>query len=309
MKRLILLVGLIFILLLQSTYASSSLGLDSTKILSPEQLKTHLNEKNIIIVDVSLDPNDYVNEHIPNSVYVDWLLELADQRDKKYYRAVPKEGFEEVMSRIGATQDKTLIFYDNMQNRFAIRALFVTEFYGHTNTAILEGGIQAWKAAGFKTSQEKTATTPSQYTVKRINSMMMVDKEFVKTNLHNKDITFVDGRPRGMYTGEKPGIMIHTRKEVARRGHLPGAINIPWKSHIDKDSKFLDKNTLKKMYTENGVVKDKTIVVYCNEGLHAVYNWFVLTKMLGFTNVRGYGGSMGEWADDPLLPMVSGIEF
>ncbi len=83
--------------------------------------------------------------------------------------------------------------------------------------------------------------------------------------------------------------MIHTRKEVARRGHLPGAINIPWKSHIDKDSKFLDKNTLKKLYTEKGVVKEKTIVVYCNEGVHAVYNWFVLTKMLDFTNVRGMG--------------------
>ncbi|MBI4773409.1 MAG: hypothetical protein HY788_04375 [Deltaproteobacteria bacterium] len=51
------------------------------------------------------------------------------------------------------------------------------------------------------------------------------------------------------------------------------------------------------------------VIFYCNEGVHAVYNWFVVTKILGLRNARVYEGSMGEWADDDLLPMVSGIGF
>lgn len=136
-----------------------------------------------------------------------------------------------------------------------------------------------------------------------------MEKDFVKANLRNSNVMFGDSRPWKMYTGEKPGMIIHTRKEVSRRGHLPGAVHIPWKGNIDQRGHFLDKATLMEKYQEAGIEKDKLVIFYCNEGVHAVYNWFVTTKILGFKRVKIYEGSMGEWADHPLLPMVSGIGF
>jgi thiosulfate/3-mercaptopyruvate sulfurtransferase len=307
MKKLILLTAIAFFFTAQGADASSSVA--SKGYVKPQWLKAHAYDRNLLIVDVSLKPEDYVKGHIPNSVYVDWKRDMADQSEKRYYRIVPKEGFEKVMSRIGATHDTTLIFYDNLNNRLAIRALWVARFYGHENAAILEGGISAWKWAGFETTSNKPARTPSKYKVQMVHSDMNVQKRFVKENLRNKKILFVDSRRWKMYTGEIPGMMIHTGKQVARRGHLPSAIHLPWKSNIDKSSMFLDKSTLMGKYSKVGLRKDRPVVFYCNEGVHAAYNWFVATELLGFKNVQIYEGSMGEWADQPLFPMVSGIGF
>ena len=308
MKKSILIMGMALTLMGQGVYGATS-NVSSEGYVTPEWLKAHAGERNILIVDVSRNRGDYRKEHIPNAVFVDWIGELADQREKKYYRVVPKEGFERVMGRIGATHETTLIFYDNLQNRLAIRALWVAEYYGHKNVAVLEGGIFGWKAAGFRVTTVEPVMSPTEYRVREVHSEMNVDKVFVKENLRNGSIVFGDSRPWKMYTGQRPGMIIHTRKEVSRRGHLPGAVHIPWKGNIDKKSNFLDRVTLMKKYGEAGIEKERQVIFYCNEGVHAVYNWFVVTKMLGFKNVRIYEGSMGEWADQPLLPMVSGIGF
>ena len=78
---------------------------------------------------------------------------------------------------------------------------------------------------------------------------------------------------------------------------------------IQPKSRFLSTKVLGDLYTGAGLRKDKMLVFYCNEGLHAIFNWFVATKMLGYEKVKVYEGSMGEWADDPMLPMVSGVGF
>lgn len=312
MKKLIFITGIIGVILAlffisQSLYASPD---SSQWLVTPQWVKEHLNDQNLTIVYVSLNPQDYEKEHIPNSIYVDWKADLADKREKIHYEMVPKDDFEKLMSRIGATQDTTLIFYDNFNNRLALRALYVTAFYGHEKAAILEGGISSWKSAGFDTTHIVPAITSSNYSVMEIHSGIKVDKTYVEKNLRNKRVTFVDSRPWKMYTGETVGIMVNTGKEVARRGHLPGAINLPWKSNIDEKTMFLDGDTLMKMYREKGLKKGKgDIVFYCNEGVHGVFNWFVTSKILGFKNVTVYEGSMGEWAEDPLRPMVSGIGF
>ena len=277
--------------------------------VTPKWLKSHADDSGLIIVDVSFEKEHYEKEHIPGAVFVDWRHDLADPNDKKYYRIVPKDGFEGAMSRIGATTETMLVFYDNRQNRMAIRALWVAAYYAHQKTAILEGGILAWVAAGNETTTEIPEVNPTIYRAKDVHPEMNVEKSYVEQNLRNPEILFVDSRPWKMYTGQAPGRLIHTGEKVARRGHLPGAVNLPWKDHIDASSRFLDHGSLKKIYDEKGVESNILVIFYCNEGLHAVFNWFAATKLLGFEKVKVYEGSMGEWADDPLLPMVSGIGF
>lgn len=303
MKKVILIFCIAFSVIAHSPSAEAN---DSRWLVSPQWLNEHMNDDNLIVVDVSLRYQDYLKEHIPNSVYVDSLVDLADKNEKIHYEMVLKEDFEVFMRRIGAQQDSTLVFYDNFQNRLAIRALFVTDYYGHENTAVLDGGYISWKLAGLPVDSDIPNIKASNYTVGEIHPELVVDKQYVKGNLYNPDVIFVDSRPWEMYTGQAVDIMVNTGKEVARRGRLPGAISLPWKKSLNAQNRFHDADTLMAMFDEHGLKKETdTIVFYCNEGVHAVFNWFVATKILGFSNAKVYEGSMGEWAEDPLLPLVS----
>lgn len=311
MKRTVIFVSVFLVSLLQglSIGADDFTGAVSKGYVTPQWLKAHADDPNLLIVDVSFQKSHYEKEHVPGAVFLDWVSDLADPNDKTYYRVVPQKGFERTMSGIGATPDSLLVFYDNRQNRMAIRGLWVSSYYGHDRAVVLEGGINAWKDAGFETSTEVPVIRPTEYRARTVNEDMGVDRAFVFQNLRNPSVIFVDSRPREMYTGEAPGRIVHTGERVARMGHIPGAVNLPWKQNIDRESRFLSAKTLDDLYTGAGLTKDKLLVFYCNEGLHAIFNWFVATKMLGYEKATVYEGSMGEWADDPMLPMVSGIGF
>jgi thiosulfate/3-mercaptopyruvate sulfurtransferase len=307
MKRIILIFCIAFSVMAPRLSAEPN---GSPWLVSSEWLNEHINDENLIVVDVSLSYQDYRKEHIPNSVYADWLVDLANKNEKTSYEMVLKEDFEAFMRRIGAQRDSTLVFYDNFQNRLAIRALFVTDYYGHQKTAVLDGGYMSWKQVALPMTSDIPHVEESHYTVDEIRPELVVDTEYVEWNLRNRDVIFVDSRPWEMYTGQAVGIMVNTGKEVARRGHLPGAISLPWKKSLNHQDTFKEADTLMTTFHEHGLKKGThTIVFYCNEGVHGVFNWFVATKILGFPTVKVYEGSMGAWAEDPLRPMVTGIGF
>lgn len=275
-------------------------------IVTVRWLNQHVDDRDIRIIDVSFQSDSFSAGHIPNAVFVDWRRDLADE-GKKQYLVLPRENFEKLMSRIGVTQDTQLVFYDDFDNRLAIRALWVAEFYGHSKTAILEGGLQAWRAEGYRITNNSSVFPGTSYTVTNVHEGLNVDKEYVARNLNNPNVLFVDGRPASMYSGLVAGKAIHTGETIARRGHLPGAVNEPWKAHMDTRSEFLDEATLQTMFRDRGIDRDKEAVVfYCNEGVHAAFDWFVASKLLGYENAKIYDGSMSEWAEDANLPLRMG---
>jgi len=276
--------------------------------VSAEWLNRHLDDRDIRIIDVSFDKESFLSGHVPNAVFLDWRGDLADP-DEKHYSVLAREDFERLMRRIGVTRDTQLVFYDDFNNRLAIRALWVAEFYGHAGTAILEGGIRAWKARGYRTTGNSPEFPGTRYTVKDVHEGLNVDKDYVLNNLVNPNVMFVDGRSAGMYIGFIAGREIHTGETIARSGHLPGAVNQPWKDHMDSQSKFLDKTALETMYTNRGINRDlDAVVFYCNEGVHAAFDWFVAAKILGYENAKIYDGSMSEWAEDANLPLKIGLD-
>lgn len=278
-------------------------------LVSPAWIEAHADDPEVLIVDVSMNPRDYQNGHIPGAVFICWNQDLSDE-NREFYRVPTQEQFEAIMSRIGASPETQLIFYDNGQNRFAIRALWVARYFGHANSAILEGGVAAWEKAGLPLVTERPKREPTDYLAQEPRDDMDVSHEFVAAHLRDENVRFVDSRPWNMFTGEKIGVMIDKGKPVARIGHLPGAESLPWKSNLDTDaSMFLPIEALRTLYQSKGIDDESTTVFYCNEGLHAAFNWFVATEILGLDNIRIYEGSMGEWASEPTRPLVSGIGF
>ena len=104
--------------------------------------------------------------------------------------------------------------------------------------------------------------------------------------------------PPEQFTGEQIGRVFHTGKAHAKRGHVPGAVNVYWKDNFNEDGTFKSIESLRRLYRERGVKSGTTVVTYCNEGLHAAPPWFVLKELLGFDDVRVYDDSMSEWANE-----------
>ena len=70
----------------------------------------------------------YASGHIPGAVKVDWTADLNDQLRRDY---ITREGFEALMSRIGVTNDTTVVFYGDKNNWWACYAFWVFKLFGH----------------------------------------------------------------------------------------------------------------------------------------------------------------------------------
>ena len=86
--------------------------------------------------------------------------------------------------------------------------------------------------------------------------------------------------------------------------HIPGAVNIFWKSTLNEDDSWKDLDELRQLYEAAGVTSDKTIVTYCQGGAHNAHTYLTL-KALGYPQVRSYDRAWPEWGADPELPKAS----
>jgi len=281
---------------------------NTNSLVDPAWIEEHIDDPNIKLIDLSVSKSQYDEGHIKGSVFVDWKTDIIDPEEDERYNIAPKEIIETLLGDKGVKEDTTIVLYDNLDNRLSTRMFWTLRYYGHKDVRILNGGRKIWESSGKSYTAEVPEIAKTTYTISSININYLTDIDYIKMNLDNPEVLLIDGRPTGMYTGEKAGAVFHTKKEHARRGHIPGAINIPWKENLNEDGRFKSAEELKKLYEATGVTKDKIITTYCNEGLHASPPWFVLNELLGYPDVRLYDNSMSEWANNPDVPIKMGSE-
>jgi thiosulfate/3-mercaptopyruvate sulfurtransferase len=109
----------------------------------------------------------------------------------------------------------------------------------------------------------------------------------------------VDVRSPEEYRGEKLHMDGYPNEGALRGGHIPGAKSISWAKAINpEDGTFRSAAELQKLYqVDQGLRPDDDVIVYCRIGERSSHSWFVLTNLLGFSNVRNYDGSWTEWGN------------
>lgn len=271
-------------------------------------VEAHLTEPNVRIIDVSQSILSYEAGHIPGAVFLDWRKDIPDLTKPERFVVGPPKQIEQALSKLGVNKDTTIILYDNFKNSLAVKVYQELKYYGHENVAILNGGIDAWKNAGKSMATDIVTVKPTEYKITKTDSKMIVDINYVKANLNKPNFVPIDARGQGMYNGSVPGKTFHAQQEYAKRGHIPGAINVFWQTNLNADGTLKSVESLKEMYEALGITKDKEIVTYCNEGIFAAFDWFVLHELLGYENVAVYEGSMIEWSNDPTTTTMIGNE-
>ncbi|TWH48729.1 thiosulfate/3-mercaptopyruvate sulfurtransferase [Sporomusa sp. KB1] len=91
--------------------------------------------------------------------------------------------------------------------------------------------------------------------------------------------------------------------ERYQKEHLPGAVWLYWGDLLNPDKTLKNAGELRKIFTAKGITPDKTVITYCQAGVRAAHTASVLSKVLGFKNVKNYAGSWIEWSQREELPM------
>ena len=271
------------------------------KLVSTDWVAANLNEAGIRIIESNEDPLLYPSGHIPGAVEVDWVKDLNDPLRRDY---LDKSGFDALASRIGVTPDTTVVFYGDKSNWWATYALWVFELFGHSNAKIMDGGRLKWAEESRELTREKPSISPTSYSApERDDSQIRAFRDSVMAHIQVNG-QLVDVRSPGEYTGEKLHMEGYPQEGAVRGGHIPGADNVPWSRAANEDGTFKTAAELRAIYLDEiGLNPGQPTVAYCRIGERSSHTWFVLTNLLGFSDVRNYDGSWTEWGNSVGVPI------
>lgn len=264
-------------------------------LVSTEWVAEHLNDPNVRIIESNEDPLLYKSGHIPGSVEVDWVKDLNDPLRRDYLQ---REGFEELMSRIGAAPDTTVVFYGDKNNWWAAYAFWVFQLFGHTKAKIMDGGRAKWEAEGREVTREERSYPRTSYKApERDEAKIRAFRDQVLEHIQaNKPL--IDVRSPDEYTGKRLHMEAYPNEGALRGGHIPGAKNVPWARAVREDGTFKSAEELRSIYEqEQGLKPGDDVIAYCRIGERSSHTWFVLKYLLGYDKVRNYDGSWTEWGN------------
>jgi thiosulfate/3-mercaptopyruvate sulfurtransferase len=254
--------------------------------IDAETLKKTLGDPNLVLVDAR-SYKEYLAEHIPGAVNLDLFYYHWSDTSKEGMKAFDME-MQKLLSYVGITKEKKVIFYDEISGMSAARGVWLLIYFSHPQVSMLDGGMKKWKSLGFPLETRTNGFKPAKFAGK-VNKDVFAGFEYIKKNLDK--IKLVDARAKEEFDG--------TVIRAARSGHIPNAINIDWNLNIAEDGTMKHNKSLSELYK---LSQDDEIITYCQGGYRAA-NSFLALKKLGFKNVKVYVGSWGEWGNRLDLPV------
>lgn len=280
--------------------------------VGPRWLHDHLNDENLVVVDATNHlpvPTDgpyvpesgaqtYRAEHIPGALFADLLGDFADPAAAEPWTAPDHERFAAAAGALGIGDGATVVVYDQHDGFWATRFWWHLRYEGFDQVTVLDGGLPAWKAAGFEVTDVVPEPTPRTFTGTRRPGLIRSTDE-VAANLDDEGTVLVNVLDEATYRGE-----VDT---YARRGHIPGSINLPVFTLRDPASGALRPvEELRAEFESAGLLDtDMRVVTYCGGGIAATGVAHALA-LAGRDDVAIYDGSMTAWAGNPELPLVTG---
>jgi len=263
-------------------------------LVDTDWVANHLEDPNVRIIESDEDPLLYAMGHIPGAVQVDWFSTLQHPLRRDF---LSKEQFEEVASRLGITNETTVVFYGDKSNWFACYALWLFQYYGHQNVKIMNGGRLKWEKDERPFVKEVPSYEKTSYRAKEADkSIRAFRDEVLKQSNDRKPL--VDVRSPKEYSGELLHMPNYPQEGATRGGHIPGAVSIPWATAVNEDdSTFKSADDLREIYEGKGIKSDSEVIAYCRIGERSSLTWFVLKYLLGYPNVKNYDDSWTEWGN------------
>jgi thiosulfate/3-mercaptopyruvate sulfurtransferase len=265
----------------------------SAILVTPEWLNAHLKDPNLVVLHVGTR-QEYDTGHIPGAQFIT-VSDVAAPRDTSARalsnEMLPAGALRERLMKFGISGDsRIVVYFGSTMIPPATRIALTREYAGlGSATSVLDGGMPAWTAAGYATTSEVAASrqgTLAALTLKPI----IVTAEWVRDNATKPGYALIDARAVGYYEGA-----LEAGPAVARRkGHIPGAVNLPFDSVWTPRNTLRSPSELRDLFARAGVKPGDAVVAYCHSGQQATSILFA-ARSLGFKTFL-YDGSFEDWA-------------
>ncbi len=293
-----------------------------TTLISAQELKAlQTGGAKLMVFDCSFDlmnpaagEEQYRKAHIPGAVYANLDTALSDKGvidpDGKHrphpdaasggrHPLPSREKFAMWLSSVGFTNDMQAVVYDRNGANYCGRLWWMLKWAGHDAVAVLDGGLQAWEAAGGEvTGRAEPSHFQSNFKL-HPELLKLASTRDVHGRLSQGEQTIIDARAAPRFRGE-----VEPLDPVA--GHIPGALNRPFNQNIGPDGKFRPAAELRAEFDQLLDGRDPASVVHhCGSGVSAVPN-LIAMQLAGLGPSTLYAGSWSEWCSDPKRPVAKG---
>jgi thiosulfate/3-mercaptopyruvate sulfurtransferase len=274
-------------------------------LITADDLARNLDSRDCVVVDCRFDLvapakgyENYLAGHIPGARYAHLDDDLSGARTPASGRhPLPDpDDFAACMGRLGIDADNYVVAYDDAGGAVAARLWWLLRWLGHTETAVLDGGIASWLKSGGGLETGNPPWPERVYRARAPREAWVVDTAALEAELAAGAV-LLDARARERYEGRREPI-----DPIA--GHIPGAVNLPFSEVLSSERKLLPHARLREVFRARGATEGNVIAM-CGSGVTACHLLLAL-EVAGLRPGKLYAGSWSEWIRDPGRPVVTG---
>ena len=257
-----------------------------------------------VIVDCRFDLADtgegrsqWLAGHIPGARYAHLDDDLSSPvlPDTGRHPLPETAAFARYLASIGWRPELLLVAYDEGASAIAARLWWLMRYHG-LQAALLDGGLAAWRAAGFKLEAGDPAIAPTAVPALSADPLRVVTTPRLAAALPSH--TVIDARTSERFTGAHEPL-------DTRAGHIPGARNRPFGHNLHLNGRFKTPEDLREEFEALLADHPEPVVHSCGSGVTACHNLFAM-ELAGLKGSRLYAGSWSEWIRDASRPIETG---
>ncbi len=279
-------------------------------LISPEDLAPRIDDRHVRVVDVRWvlgqrgeGRRKYDAGHLPGAIFLDLDGDLAlppgEERAGRH-PLPPPSTFAATLARVGIDPGDLVVAYDDVGGWIAARLWWMLDDLGHRGgEAVLDGGIQAWAAAGGELTTDVPAApvAPADASALGLADRWtnVIERDALRDRLGEVVLIDVRGAPR--YRGQVEPI-------DAYPGHIPTAVNAPTDGNlVEPNGRFLPAEDLRIRYETlaasavgaGAAEAGAPVVTSCGSGVSACHV-SLARRLAGLPDPMLYVGSYSDWS-------------
>jgi len=272
-----------FLVLILMLFIGAQVIWAQADVISVKDYVKIMKDKNTVLVSAR-KPADYKKVHIINAVNIDHKTLYKDAPVKSVLK--PVAAIAKIFGSKGVCESNNIVIYDNGTGKYSGRLYWILKYMGAGNVKILDGHLDAWKAARKPVTRMPSKVKPVTFTT-NVNKGMNVDLAYIKKAMNNSNSILVDVRSPEEFNG--------TKESKIRKGTIPGSVNLEFKHVLNSRKMLKSKEELAKIFKSKGITSDKEVILFCETSVRAGIMYLALTSVLDYSNVKVYDGAYYEW--------------
>ncbi len=274
--------GLLMALGLMLALGDAQSRMAQVQLLTTAQLAARLNDPNLRLIDARGALPAYLQEHLPNAIFLNTET-LRVSRGGIPGQMLPPERLAEIFGAMGIGAENEVVVYSSVEDAFsaATYTALALMAIGHARVAVLDGGIEKWKAENRPLTQAIPRVAPQSYTAQPKPELFRT-LEWLQKHLDSPEsVQLLDARAPQQY----------------QAGHIPTAQNLFLREMLRSEGNYSvwrSPDEIREKVKQLRIDSGRPLVVYCNSGREASQLWFTLQVLLGI-EAQVYDGSWVEW--------------